>query len=173
MKLIYLVLLIIALTFTNAEAYLTKANWVGGTVNSTNILLDAETDNDTFDVLLDNNTNDFPNATATVTVFGGACSRPSTCGTREIVKVKASSCTGSHPTRICTLTVNARNQESTTHSGDWAAGSKVDLGATTGVMTEWETAIDLKLPLTGGTLTGALLFTDNTYDIGASGATRP
>jgi hypothetical protein len=29
------------------------------------------------------------------------------------------------------------------------------------------------LPLTGGTLTGHLLFTDNTYDIGASGATRP
>lgn len=29
------------------------------------------------------------------------------------------------------------------------------------------------LPLAGGTMTGALLFTDNTYDIGASGATRP
>ena len=29
------------------------------------------------------------------------------------------------------------------------------------------------LPLAGGTLTGALLWTDNTYDIGASGATRP
>lgn len=31
----------------------------------------------------------------------------------------------------------------------------------------------LKLNLTGGTLTGHLLFTDNTYDIGANGATRP
>ena len=29
------------------------------------------------------------------------------------------------------------------------------------------------LPLSGGTLTGNLLFTDNLYDIGASGATRP
>lgn len=29
------------------------------------------------------------------------------------------------------------------------------------------------LPLAGGTLTGSLLFTDDTYDIGASGATRP
>ncbi len=29
------------------------------------------------------------------------------------------------------------------------------------------------LPIGGGTLTGNLLFTDNTYDIGASGATRP
>lgn len=31
----------------------------------------------------------------------------------------------------------------------------------------------LDLPLTGGTLTGNLLFTDATYDIGATGATRP
>lgn len=30
-----------------------------------------------------------------------------------------------------------------------------------------------KLPLAGGTMTGNLLFTDNTYDIGASAATRP
>jgi hypothetical protein len=29
------------------------------------------------------------------------------------------------------------------------------------------------LPIAGGTLTGHLLFTDNTYDIGASGVTRP
>jgi hypothetical protein len=29
------------------------------------------------------------------------------------------------------------------------------------------------LPITGGTLTGNLLFTDATYDVGASGATRP
>lgn len=29
------------------------------------------------------------------------------------------------------------------------------------------------LPLSGGTLTGALLFTDNTLDIGSNGATRP
>jgi hypothetical protein len=34
-------------------------------------------------------------------------------------------------------------------------------------------ALALKLSLSGGTLTGHLLFTDNTYDIGASGATRP
>ena len=36
-----------------------------------------------------------------------------------------------------------------------------------------DTADNLKLNLSGGTLTGSLLFTDNTYDIGASGATRP
>ena len=32
---------------------------------------------------------------------------------------------------------------------------------------------DAKFPFAGGTLTGNLLFTDNTLDIGASGATRP
>lgn len=36
-----------------------------------------------------------------------------------------------------------------------------------------ETVGGLYLPLAGGTLTGHLLFTDNTYDIGASGLTRP
>ena len=35
------------------------------------------------------------------------------------------------------------------------------------------TAASTYLPLAGGTLTGNLLFTDATYDIGASGATRP
>ncbi len=34
-------------------------------------------------------------------------------------------------------------------------------------------ALGSYLPLTGGTLIGNLLWTDNTYDIGASGATRP
>jgi hypothetical protein len=36
-----------------------------------------------------------------------------------------------------------------------------------------DTLLNAKLNLTGGTLTGNLLFTDNLYDIGASGATRP
>lgn len=37
----------------------------------------------------------------------------------------------------------------------------------------WGNHSGLYLPITGGTLTGHLLFTDNIYDIGASGATRP
>lgn len=43
-------------------------------------------------------------------------------------------------------------------------------GNVTGTVTG---AASLNLLLTGGTLTGALLFTDNTLDIGAAGATRP
>jgi hypothetical protein len=52
--------------------------------------------------------------------------------------------------------------------------------ATTGVFSDAQPAYSdisgtpaAALPLGGGTLTGALLFTDNTLDIGASGATRP
>ncbi len=163
-KLIYLlILIIIALMFvTNSEAYLTKANWVGGTIDTSNILLDAEGDNATFAVLLDTYTNDFPNSTAQVTVFNAACSRPSTCATKEIVKIKASSCTGTHPARVCTLTINARNQESTTHSGDWVAGSKVDLSATTGVFTEITDAVDSRVVGSSSSTDNAIVRYDGT-----------
>lgn len=46
-------------------------------------------------------------------------------------------------------------------------------GTTAGDSLRYEQAIGVFLPLAGGTLTGNLLFTDATYDIGASGATRP
>lgn len=49
-------------------------------------------------------------------------------------------------------------------------------GGITGTLsaqTDLQTALNAKLPLAGGTLTGNLLFTDNTLDIGAAGATRP
>lgn len=46
-------------------------------------------------------------------------------------------------------------------------------GSTAGDSLRYEQAIGVFLPLAGGTLTGNLLFTDATYDIGASGATRP
>jgi len=41
------------------------------------------------------------------------------------------------------------------------------------VRDKFETLPSTYLPFTGGTLLGNLLFTDNLYDIGASGATRP
>ena len=56
------------------------------------------------------------------------------------------------------------------------AGNKLTgLGAATtnGDAVRYEQVIGAFLPITGGTLTGNLLFTDATYDIGASGATRP
>jgi len=41
------------------------------------------------------------------------------------------------------------------------------------VSTAQQTALDAKLAIAGGTLTGDLKFTDATYDIGKSGVTRP
>lgn len=46
-------------------------------------------------------------------------------------------------------------------------------GTTSGDSLRYEQAIGVFLPLAGGTMTGNLLFTDATYDIGATGATRP
>jgi hypothetical protein len=56
-----------------------------------------------------------------------------------------------------------------TTSGTFAAG---DDSRITGALSS-ATAATTYLPLAGGTLTGDLLFTDATYDIGKSGATRP
>jgi len=46
-------------------------------------------------------------------------------------------------------------------------------GTTAGDSLRYEQAVGVFLPLAGGTMTGNLLFTDATYDIGATGATRP
>lgn len=46
-------------------------------------------------------------------------------------------------------------------------------GTSNGDSVRYEQVVGAYLPITGGTLTGNLLFTDATYDIGASGATRP
>ena len=46
-------------------------------------------------------------------------------------------------------------------------------GTTSGDSVRYEQVIGAFLPIGGGTLTGNLLFTDASYDIGASGATRP
>ena len=53
---------------------------------------------------------------------------------------------------------------------DGTTGKLIKDGGTLGTNAFTSTAY---LPLGGGTLTGNLLFTDATYDIGASGATRP
>jgi len=140
MKRIFAILLLIFAIIgfeSNAEAVDAKANFVAGTIDESNILGDAETTSDTFAVLMGTYANDVPNAASRVVVYGGACSRPSACGTREIVTISASSCTGTSPSRVCTLTITARNQESTTHSGDWVAGSKVDFSPTAGTFGEY------------------------------------
>lgn len=51
--------------------------------------------------------------------------------------------------------------------------SLTELSYVKGVTSAIQTQLGARLPLAGGTMTGNLLFTDNTLDIGASGATRP
>lgn len=48
-----------------------------------------------------------------------------------------------------------------------------EITGTLSAQTDLQAALDAKLNLSGGTMTGNLLFTDNSFDIGASGATRP
>jgi hypothetical protein len=110
----------------------TTDNFVFGVTDTSNALADAETTSETFAVLMNTYSQDVPNGTARVVVYSASCSVPSNCASREIVTISASSCVGTAPNKICTLTIAARNQESTTHSGDWASGSKVAMNITKG-----------------------------------------
>ena len=58
-------------------------------------------------------------------------------------------------------------------TGDGISGTVLNNAAKTSLYGEIDSALALLLPKAGGTLTGDLLFTDATYDIGKSGATRP
>ncbi len=66
-----------------------------------------------------------------------------------------------------------------THFGTFTGGTIADNVTAKAALQALETSLELKataanyLPLAGGTMVGNLIFTDNTYDIGASGATRP
>jgi hypothetical protein len=66
-----------------------------------------------------------------------------------------------------------------THMGTFTGATIADNQTAKAALQALETSLELKataanyLPLAGGTMVGNLLFTDNTYDIGASGATRP
>lgn len=60
--------------------------------------------------------------------------------------------------------------------GGGASSGGGSWGSITGTLcsqTDLCTALAAKLPLGGGTMTGSLLFTDASFDIGSSGATRP
>lgn len=75
------------------------------------------------------------------------------------------------------LKFNAGTNLTTPEAGavEWD-GTNLYITQTTGPTRKtlaYTTDLGSYLPLAGGTLTGNLLFTDNTYDIGASGATRP
>lgn len=78
------------------------------------------------------------------------------------------------PSTVNALTLAAQTVGFTIAGGTTSKTLTVPLDASvSGTNTGDNAANTSSLPISGGTLTGHLLFTDNTYDIGASGATRP
>jgi hypothetical protein len=61
----------------------------------------------------------------------------------------------------------------TDDDGSGTTGTVVNVAWKTELYNQIDTALALVLPLAGGTLVGDLKFTDATYDIGKTGATRP
>lgn len=94
------------------SAYQDGANWAYGTLTSA-----MATDAATFTVTNGTYSSAFPTTNFTVVVFSSTCSTPSLCSTRELILVTSRSSN--------TFTISARDQEGTTHTGSWAAGSKV------------------------------------------------
>lgn len=130
MKKLIIFFILLALNTTAFANWDTKENFVYSSIDGGNVLADAEAEDATFAVDLGTNSATFPSCTDSnpcrLVIFGSTCSQPSSCGIREIVLIKTASCVSSD----CTLTVKSRNQESTTHSGDWGSGSKVQMNPT-------------------------------------------
>jgi hypothetical protein len=115
------------------HASLAWSNAAWGTINVSNILSDAEGENSTFAVDLNTYSGTFPSSGEfLVQVYSSSCTSYINCSAREIVRVKAVSGTGPY-----TLTIKARNQEGTTHSGNWGSGSKVTHAFTAGAFSEF------------------------------------
>uniref|UniRef100_A0A6M3KIU8 Uncharacterized protein n=1 Tax=viral metagenome TaxID=1070528 RepID=A0A6M3KIU8_9ZZZZ len=132
-RLIFLIVAITLLMVNPAYAEV-ASNFSYGVIDTSNTLADAEAVGDTFAVLMSATSTDLPTGAGRVVVYTSTCSAPSSCTAREIVTYSVISCAGTSPNRICTATITARNQESTTHSGDWVSGAKVAMAMTKGAM---------------------------------------
>jgi hypothetical protein len=125
---------LLMLFIPNAEAvtFLGKTNFGYSTTESLIETNDAE--DDTFTIESGTGSR-FPSGTEfLIVVYSSSCSKPATCASREIIRIKSRSGT--------TLTIKARDQEGTSHSTDWGIGSKIDHMATAGTFTEMENAIN-------------------------------
>lgn len=81
-------------------------------------------------------------------------------------------CTFATSTTTPALTIAAASAQ-TSHQVIGTCGSATSFAPCTLTSADLPSLSGSYLPIIGGTLTGNLLFTDNLYDIGASGATRP
>ena len=78
----------------------------------------------------------------------------------------------SNPTSTPAITLSAASGQ-TSHLVLGTCGSATSVSLCSLTSGDLPSLSGSYLPITGGTLTGSLLFTDGLYDIGASGATRP
>ena len=121
----------------SALAYLAKSNFAYGTLYSsvassaTQLTITPGTYSELFPT----------SGTFAAVILGSTCAAPSTCATREIVKLAL--VTGN------TYSVISRAQESTTTPTTWAAGSKIQVSITAGTFTEIQTELDTKTTGTG------------------------
>lgn len=118
MRKIFIFMIFLALWIPSAaSAFYGKTDFSGGTLASG--LLNGDTTGATFTVTSDVNSAAFPTTNFLVIIWTAppTCPAPHTCANREIVLVSSRS--GN------TFTIGSRNYFGTTHSGDWAAGSRV------------------------------------------------
>jgi len=157
-KLVYLIVLIIALTLTPVLSYAgTITNYGSCTIASSKPLLTGYVEGDTFDCDKVTNSATISGCADTATglcrlsVMSSSCSDYTSCATSEIVTVKAVSMSDSK----YTFTIKARDQETSlggrTHSGDWIAGSKVQMTMTAQQMPLTSTPQTIGFTIAGGT----------------------
>jgi hypothetical protein len=84
----------------------------------------------TFDVTPDAASKALPASNFVIVLYDATYNSASEDANREIIKITSRSSN--------TLTISARDQEGTTHSGDWAIGAKYELTITRGMLDEYE-----------------------------------
>jgi len=138
MKSLILFLLLSLFCVTNSFAAIdwTYSNFAYTNMGS-NVISDAETEDDTFTVAGGTGARFPASGMFFVTVYDYDCDNARTCATKEVIKIKSRS--------TDTFTIKARNQEGTTHTGDWAENDKIELAITGGAVNSIITEIDTKL----------------------------
>jgi len=131
-KYLFGILIAFMLMCGNASAFVSKTNFAYATLASS--ITDAAGGGSTFDITPGTNSGAFPTSDFIIVVYSSSCASPSVCAAREVIKLTSRS--GN------TFTISARNQEGTTHTGDWATSSKVTHAVTAGSLAELEITID-------------------------------
>ena len=150
-RLVYLILLVIALTLLPVISYAdVNYNYISCTIAASDTLADAG-EGETFDctkvansaTLTAGSCTDTTTGLCRLSIISSSCANYTSCATSEIVTVKTVAVAGD----TYTFTIKARDQETSlggrTHSGVWDTGSQVQLLMTAQQIADLKTAIDL------------------------------